>query len=81
MRVLEAFGTSGLASPFARLCSIRQSEAGQRQANQAGTEFLKRLPPRGGLGQTLGQFIKFVVHSFPFVRFVDTQEVSGECTA
>jgi hypothetical protein len=30
------------------------------------TEFLERLPPCNRLGQTFGQFIEFVVHTFPF---------------
>jgi hypothetical protein len=63
---------AGLAVPkavgvFPRLCLIRQAEAGQRQAGQADAESLQRLPPCCRLGQSLGQFIEFVVHTFPFV--------------
>jgi hypothetical protein len=45
---------------------VCQPEASQRHTTQAGTEFLERLPPGGGLGQSLGQFIEFVVHTCPF---------------
>jgi hypothetical protein len=49
---------------------IRQPEAGESQAGQADAEFLERLAARGGLGQTFGQLIEFVVHTLPFVLFV-----------
>jgi len=37
--------------------------------DQADAESLYRLPPCDRLGQSLGQFIEFVVHNFPFVLF------------
>jgi hypothetical protein len=46
---------------------FRQPEAGQCQAREANGEFFQHRPPRDGLGHSLGQFIEFVVHNFPFV--------------
>jgi hypothetical protein len=66
--VMLASGTSretGRGAP-----SVCQPEAGQGHSGQANAEFLERLPSAGGLGQSLGQFIEFVTHTFPFVLFV-----------
>jgi hypothetical protein len=52
---------------LARFPPICQAEAGQRHAGQADAKFLQRLPPRCCLSQLLGQFIEFVIHTFPFV--------------
>jgi hypothetical protein len=60
---------------------VRQPERSQQPQSDSTAQTPERLPARGGLGQTFGQFIELVVHSFPFVRFVDTQEVSGESIA
>jgi hypothetical protein len=49
---------------------VCQPEAGQRYSGQSDAEFLQRLAPGGRLGQSLGQFIEFVVHVFPFRVFV-----------
>jgi len=46
---------------------VRQPETGQRHAGEADAEFLQRSSARYGLGQSLGQFIEFLVHNFPFV--------------
>jgi hypothetical protein len=53
-----------------RLRLIRQAEASQRHASQADAEFLERLPPCGCLGQSLSQFIEFVIHTFPFFSLI-----------
>jgi hypothetical protein len=49
-----------------RFCPGLQPEAGQRNAAQGEAEFFQRLPARDGLGQSLGQFIEYVVHDLPF---------------
>src|SRR5439155_8511174 len=46
---------------------VRQPQGGQRDTRETDAEFLQRPAARDGLGQALGQFIEFVVHSFPFV--------------
>ncbi len=48
----------------------RQPEASHCHAGQPDAEFLQRLSPRYRLGQTFGQFIEFVIHTFPFVLLV-----------
>jgi len=51
---------------------VRQPEAGQRYAGEAGAEFLQRRAPRDGLRHAFGEFIEFVIHvclqcfGFPF---------------
>jgi hypothetical protein len=65
-----AVACTGLIGPEA-LCvscfgTVRQSEAGQRHAGEADAEFLHRRAARDRLGQVLGEFIEFVVHTFPF---------------
>jgi hypothetical protein len=62
-----ALHTRRLAPTFARLGSVGQPEAGQRQTGQAQAEFFQRLPTGSGLGHSRGQFIEFVIHNFPFV--------------
>jgi hypothetical protein len=60
--VLEAF-----AFAFGGLTDIRQPQPRQRHSSQTYTELLKRLPPSDRLGQSFGQFIEFVIHTFPIV--------------
>ena len=71
--IAATMGTARQARLFGRLRFVREAEAGQRHARHAKAEFFQRLPARNGLGHALGQFIEFVVHSFPFrssaVRF------------
>jgi hypothetical protein len=45
----------------------RQTERGQRHAREAEAEFLKRPAACTRLSHGFGQFIKLVVHVFPFV--------------
>ena len=49
------------------LCRARQPQRGQRDTREAEAEFLERPAAGDGLGQTLGQFIEFVVHNFRIV--------------
>src|SRR6266496_5375457 len=54
-----------------RLC--RHSQGREHKTCEADAEFLQRSASRDGLCQTLGQFIEFIVHNFPFLlvsRFV-----------
>jgi hypothetical protein len=52
------------------VCPVCQTEAGQGHAGETQTELLQRRAPRGGSGQTLGEFIELVVHTFfPFFLF------------
>ncbi|SRR6266496_25607 len=67
-----AVACTGLAGPEAgrlRVCRalIRQPKAGQRHAGESDTEFFQRCAARDRLGQALGEFIEFIVHTFPFV--------------
>src|ERR1051326_6933973 len=65
-----ADGPTWQAIFVARLCLVRQPEAGQRHAGKADAEFLQRRAARDGLGEVLGEFIEFVVHGFSFIWFV-----------
>jgi hypothetical protein len=56
-----------VARHASRIRPACQPEAGQRYAGQADAELLERLPPGGCLGQCLGQFIEFAIHTFPFI--------------
>ena len=51
-----------------RLRLVREPEAGQRHAGEADAESLQRRAARDRLGQALGEFIEWVVHTYPFVR-------------
>ena len=44
-----------------------ESELGQRHTRKADTESFQRRPAGDGLGQTLCEFIEFVIHNFSFV--------------
>jgi len=57
----------GAARLRARLCLACQPEAGQRHARETDAKFLQCRAARDRLGQALGEFIEFVVHSFSFV--------------
>jgi hypothetical protein len=46
---------------------VRQPEASQGHPGEADAEFFERLTPRCCQGQSLGQFVKLVIHTFPFV--------------
>jgi hypothetical protein len=46
---------------------VRQPEAGERHARQAGPELLECGTAGDGLGQAPGEFIEVVVHGFVFV--------------
>jgi hypothetical protein len=65
--LVVAFAQAASREAGARPRFVREPEAGQRHGGQADSEFLQRLPPGDGLGHSLGQFIEFVVHTFPFV--------------
>src|SRR5215831_18206612 len=52
--------------PRASVSHIRQPKQRQRDACEPHTEFFQRPAAANGLGQSLGQFIEFVVHNFPF---------------
>ena len=54
------------ASP-ASLGLVRETERGKRDTRETEAESLQCRAPRDGLGQAFGQFIKLVVHNFPFV--------------
>jgi len=51
---------------FGGLRFVRQPEAGQRHPREADAEFLQRCAAGDGLGKALGEFIEFIVHTFPF---------------
>jgi hypothetical protein len=53
-------------APPTRRGFVRQPKASQRDPGEADAEFLQRPAPRDGLGHTLGQFIEFLLHNFPF---------------
>jgi len=55
------------AVPCAGLGFRRKPDAGQRHAGQAEAEFLQSRAACDRLGQALGEFIEFVVHSLNFV--------------
>jgi hypothetical protein len=65
--VALADGQSGQTCLGACFCFVCQPEAGESHADQADPEFLERLPPADGLGHAFGEFIEFVIHTFPFV--------------
>jgi hypothetical protein len=50
--------------------TVRQPKARQRHPGKPKAEFLQRQPPCCGLGQTFGQFVEFIIHTFPFVFVV-----------
>ena len=47
--------------------SITQAHRGERGRREPDAKPSQRLTARDGLGQSLGQFIEFVAHNFPFV--------------
>jgi hypothetical protein len=53
-----------------RLCLVCKAQAGQQRARKAGAEFFQRPAAGDRLGHSFGEFIKLVVHNFPFVWFV-----------
>jgi len=67
--VVPTPGSRRNAKRVSRLRPLGQSEARERHAGEAETEFFERLPSRYRLGQALGEFIEFIVHTFPFVVF------------
>ena len=67
--VTQYSGLQAVRVPL-RFRPVCQPEAGQRHACQAEAEFPERLPARDRLGQAFGEFIEFVVHTFPFVGWL-----------
>ena len=59
--------TAGQTRLWISLRFVRQAQRCERDTREAEAEFLQRPASCGGLGQTLGQFIEFVVHNFAFV--------------
>src|SRR6266436_4534986 len=51
----------------ASLGGVRQAEPRQRDSRDTDAELFQCPASGDGLGHVLGQFIEFVVHSFPFV--------------
>jgi hypothetical protein len=49
------------------LRAIWRGQHGEKYTREPDAELLQRSSARYGLGQSLGQFIEFVVHNFPFV--------------
>jgi hypothetical protein len=50
----------------ARLHIACEPQCRKRYTREADAEFFQRPAARNGLGQTLGEFIEFVVHNFSF---------------
>jgi hypothetical protein len=65
LAVVGAFGATRLACTCVSF--VRQPEAGERHARQAGPELLECGTAGDGLGEAFGEFIEFVVHGFVFV--------------
>jgi hypothetical protein len=68
--------------PISARLGLVHSKSGQCQTCEADAEFLQRRAARDRLGQTLGQFIEFIVHvlflNSLFVQLRPTSEVAGE---
>jgi hypothetical protein len=71
LTIVVALGTA--RSAWACLRFVRQPEAGQRHAGETDAEFLERRAARDRLGQAFGEFIEFVIHTFPFVLWFSVE--------